>query len=115
MGVDTDDPLRLGSGQSLEALVDAAVKLQALLFEPVGKPRPDQPHLRRKIQPQGEVRLQTAGGQMVELADLLQVQPSPVALVSQSGIDKSVANHHLTGCQRRRNNFAHVFGPICRV
>jgi hypothetical protein len=38
MGVDTDDPLWLGGGQSLEALVDAAVKLQALLFEPVGKP-----------------------------------------------------------------------------
>jgi hypothetical protein len=34
----TNDPLRLGGSQRLEALVDAAVKLQVLLFELIGKP-----------------------------------------------------------------------------
>jgi hypothetical protein len=61
------------------------------------------------------MRLQTAGGQVVELANLLQIQPPSVALVGQGGIGEAVANHHLAGCQSGKDTLLHMLSPVCCV
>jgi len=62
LGVNANDSLRISSSQNLETLVDATVKLQVFSLKLVARFYPRQSHFWWKIQPQGEVRLQPAGG-----------------------------------------------------
>jgi hypothetical protein len=61
------------------------------------------------------MRLQTASGQVVKLANLLQIQPPSVALVGQGGIGEAITDHHLSHRESRRDDLVHVFSPIRSV
>ena len=66
----------------------------------------------RQIEPQGQVGLQTAGGDLLELIDQWQRQAAAKTLIGRRGAAEAVAQHPVPGSQSRLNHLLHMLGAI---
>ncbi len=63
----------------------------------------------------GEVRLQTAAGDTIEVTNYRGIDATATTLVDQSGIGEAVANHDLTFRQRGANDFGYILSAAGEV
>src|SRR3972149_8340677 len=111
--VDPDDALWLPLRQLQEARAYPLVKLERLAADAVGEGfvvLAGQAVLRRDVQQDREVRRQAAGGDVVDGAQVVQVEAAPVALVGQGGVSIAVTEDDIAALQRRADHLLHVLG-----
>lgn len=108
------EALGLGGGKGVVGLRDGVEKGVAGGFDAVGGLVALSQSLlaRRRVdsQKQGAIGLQTAGGEIVDCADLLQAQPPTAALISQRRIDKTIEQQPRAVRQRRTHTLSHQLG-----
>src|SRR5688572_13230348 len=69
--------------------------------------------LNRNAQKKCEVRPDAIDGKFNDAFNSLQVEPTPVALISDRRIVKAVAKHNLTSGERRTDNLTHQLRSAC--
>ena len=112
--VDHDPALGVGGGQAPKALRHPGVELGPGALEAV-KLTP--PHavgqlLGGDVEEHDEVGPAPIDGPLVDGPDLVQRQPSAVALVGERGVDAAVADHVPAGPERRADDLLDVLRPV---
>ena len=109
VGVDHSNPVRLALGKFEEALPNPAVKLGRLVIEPALARRgfrvtavgAGERCLGIHVEDQGQLRLETAGGEPVEPRHLVSAETANQPLVHQRGIRDAVAEDDCAVLDRR--------------
>ncbi len=65
-----------------------------------------------EVEPEGEVGGETAGGDLVELLNEIEIQLATVALVGNGGIGVAIAEDDFAAIEGRLNRLADVLGAI---
>src|SRR5215475_1594747 len=62
----------------------------------------------------GQVRLQISAEDAMQFQDRDTAQPASAALVGLAGISKAVAQHDISGCKGRQNDFLNMLSTRCK-
>jgi hypothetical protein len=90
------------------------VEIVALALETIelATTHPSLEHLGRSVDQHHKIWPPPVQRPLVDLADLVDRQASPITLVCQRRIDTAVAHDMATGCQRRGNDLVDVLGAV---
>jgi hypothetical protein len=100
-----------------ETVADPLQKRFTAGLDPVGRAltAPAQRLSQRQLQQQGEIRLQSTGGDRRQLLDQIERQTAAVALIRRGGAAEAIAQHPVASRQGRFDPLLHVLSPIGRI